>query len=230
MSVLTAEAQSHLFDQPRHLAVVAQPVQWGAKRALDMVTALLLMVVTLPVVLAAIVAIVIDTRGNPFFSQIRIGADGRPFRLHKLRTMVVHTSDESHRAYIRSLRSGRGRAEGGLFKLVDDPRITRVGRILRRWSIDEIPQLWNVLRGDMSVVGPRPPLPYEATEWQDQAWMDLGVRPGLTGLWQISGRATLPYECRAELDGQYCERWSLGLDLAIMARTPMAILAGRGAG
>src|SRR5579884_1797846 len=159
----------------------------AVKRGLDIVLCLFLLVVTLPIVLLAMVATWLETPGSPIYEQIRLGRDGRPFRLFKLRTMVRGSSTQTHQEYVTALIRGEAAAHAGMYKLVDDPRITRVGRILRRFSIDELPQLINVLKGDMSVVGPRPPLPYEAELYTDRDRLRLKVRPGLTGLWQVSG-------------------------------------------
>lgn len=169
-----------------------------------------------PLVAAAAVAIKLEDGGPVLFRQTRVGKDGRDFELLKLRTMVVDAE-----------RKGAGYAVD-----VGDPRITRVGRLLRRTSIDELPQLWNVLRGEMSVIGPRPTLRYQVEQYTERQRRRLAVRPGLTGWAQIHGRATLPWDERIELDVWYVEHRSARVDLRILLRTPLALFGGtyRGAG
>jgi lipopolysaccharide/colanic/teichoic acid biosynthesis glycosyltransferase len=149
-----------------------------------------------------------------------VGRDGRVFRIWKLRTMV----DGAGSIVVQG-----NDADGLLFKLREDPRVTPVGRFLRRWSLDELPQLLNVVGGSMALVGPRPPLPSEVAEYGDEVRRRLLVRPGLTGLWQVSGRSDLPWEEAVRLDLQYVENWSLSLDLTIMLRTLSAVLRRQGA-
>ncbi|MDQ4089719.1 MAG: sugar transferase [Actinomycetota bacterium] len=189
-------------------------------------TALLLV---LPVLLVAMAAVRFNSAGPALFKQVRVGANGRRFRLFKLRTMFTGNDDTAHRAYVAGLISGDADRHGGVFKLVGDPRITSIGGFLRRFSIDELPQLWNVLKGDMSIVGPRPPLPREVELYGDRAWARLRVKPGITGLWQVSGRSELSFEEMVALDVQYWQRWSLLLDLKILVRTPAVVLAATGA-
>lgn len=169
-----------------------------------------------PLVAAAAVAIKLEDGGPVLFRQTRVGKDGRDFELLKLRTMVVDAE-----------RKGAGYAVDA-----GDPRITRVGRLLRRTSIDELPQLWNVLRGEMSVIGPRPTLRYQVEQYTERQRRRLAVRPGLTGWAQIHGRATLPWDERIELDVWYVEHRSARVDLRILLRTPLALFGGtyRGAG
>jgi len=190
------------------------------KRVLDLVGATVLLVVSVPLLIIAVVAIRADSGGPAIFTQIRLGAGGRKFKLYKLRTMRRDSDDFIHQAYVQALIEGRAERSGGMFKLVSDPRVTRVGRWLRRLSIDELPQLWNVLRGDMSLVGPRPPLP--------RTWQRLGVKPGLTGLWQISGRCERTFDEMVVLDLRYVESWTPWLELKILLHTPAAVLSCRG--
>jgi lipopolysaccharide/colanic/teichoic acid biosynthesis glycosyltransferase len=157
------------------------------------------------------------------FRQTRVGAGGRAFTLFKFRTMRDGADDE-----VPLLRALTGQ-DGVLFKLRRDPRVTRVGRTLRRWSLDELPQLWNVLVGDMSLVGPRPPLAREVERYGDVARRRLLVKPGLTGLWQVSGRSELPWEECVRLDLHYVENWSVALDLMVLWKTAWAVARGRGA-
>jgi lipopolysaccharide/colanic/teichoic acid biosynthesis glycosyltransferase len=174
------------------------------------------------VFLAAAIAIKLD--GGPvFFRQERVGTNGRGFRIVKFRSMVVDAE-----ARLAALQAAN-EAEGPLFKMTRDPRITRVGVILRKYSIDELPQLLNVLAGTMSLVGPRPPLPAEVATYEDAARRRLLVPPGMTGLWQVSGRSTLSWDESVRLDLRYVESWSMALDLTILWKTVGAVLRGRGA-
>ena len=157
------------------------------------------------------------------FKQVRVGQGGRPFRLYKFRTMRVTAESE-----LGNL-AQQNEAAGPLFKLREDPRRTSLGRKLRRCSIDELPQLWNVVTGHMSIVGPRPPLPSEVAGYSDEVRRRLLVKPGLTGLWQVSGRSDLPWPDAMRLDLYYVENWSPSLDLVILAKTALAVLRGRGA-
>jgi lipopolysaccharide/colanic/teichoic acid biosynthesis glycosyltransferase len=175
------------------------------------------------VVLVIAIAIKLDSRGTVFFRQTRSGIGGMPFQLVKFRSMVPAAED-----LLVDL-TDRNDGHGVLFKIHRDPRVTRVGRVLRRYSLDELPQLWNVLRGQMSLVGPRPPLTSEVAGYGDDVRRRLLVKPGLTGLWQVSGRSDLSWEESIRLDLYYVENWSFALDLVIMARTVSAVLAGRGA-
>jgi len=199
------------------------------KRILDITLSLFVLLLALPFLAAAMIAVWLDTPGSPLFEQTRIGRDGRPFRLFKLRTMITGNSSAAHNAYAAALIRGQAEQHDGVFKLVRDPRITAVGRVLRRYSIDELPQLWNVLKGDMSLVGPRPPLPYEVDLYSAHDWRRLRVKPGVTGLWQVTGRATTSFSEMVELDIHYWESWSFLLELSILVRTPWVVVTGVGA-
>ncbi|HEX2165579.1 MAG TPA: sugar transferase [Thermoanaerobaculia bacterium] len=193
------------------------------KRAVDVVGAWLLLVATLPLLAGAALLVKLTSRGPAFFVQERIGHRCRRFPMLKLRTMVVGA--ERDEAALAAERPDRV-----FFKLEDDPRVTRVGRWLRRTSLDELPQLWNVLRGEMSLVGPRPLLVSDFRLYPKSAQLRrFSMKPGLTGLWQVSGRSRLPDERRIELDLEYVDRWSLGLDLRILLRTLPVVLRGDGA-
>ena len=168
-------------------------------------------------------AIKIDSRGPIFFRQLRMGRAGTTFEVLKLRSMVVDA--EQQLDDLRHLNE----ADGPLFKLKADPRVTRVGRLLRRMSLDELPQLWNVLRGEMSIVGPRPALPSEVSGWTPELHQRLLVRPGITGMWQVFSRGGADFGEYVELDLYYVENWSLGLDLQILLRTVPSVLFQRGA-
>jgi lipopolysaccharide/colanic/teichoic acid biosynthesis glycosyltransferase len=199
------------------------------KRTLDILGAATLLLLMLPVILIAALAVKVDSRGPVFFGQERVGLGGRTFRIWKFRSMVVDNDDSEHAAYVAKLITGEADAKGGVFKLVGDSRITRVGAHIRRYSIDELPQLWNVLRGHMSLVGPRPALPREVALYDAAARQRLMVKPGITGLWQVSGRCELTFAEMVDLDVRYGREWSLKTDVSILLRTPVAALAGRGA-
>lgn len=204
---------------------------WGrrAKRALDLAIAPVSLVVLSPVLLAAMLATRLDSPGAPLFQQVRVGVGGRPFTVYKIRTMYVDNDDRAHREYVAGLLRGARARHRGLYKLADDPRITRVGRHLRRLSIDEIPQLINVVKGEMSLVGPRPAPPSEVHLYDEHQLGRLATPPGITGLWQVSGRCELTYREMIELDLEYVERWSLWLDLKILVRAFGTVLRGDGA-
>ena len=195
------------------------------KAAFDRVGALVLLTLSAPVlaVLAGLVMFAPGGRGPAVFRQERVGKDGRPFVLYKFRTMVVNA--EARLQNLRDLND----TDGELFKMRNDPRVTPVGRWLRRYSLDELPQLVNVLKGDMSLVGPRPPLALEVAGYPADMLRRLVVKPGLTGLWQVSGRSDLSWEESIRLDLTYVENWSLAMDLAILARTASAVARSSGA-
>jgi exopolysaccharide biosynthesis polyprenyl glycosylphosphotransferase len=193
------------------------------KTVYDRALALAILVVLAPVLLLVAVLVRVSARGPVFFSQERVGQNGRTFRLWKFRSM--YGDAESRRAQVEDLNE----SDGVLFKIRRDPRVTPVGRLLRRLSIDELPQLWNVVRGDMSLVGPRPPLPSEVASYASEVRRRLLVKPGLTGLWQVSGRADLTWEESVRLDLHYVENWSVALDFMILWKTVGAVLHGRGA-
>jgi len=183
--------------------------------------AALIMIAPLMVLLATTIRLA--DRGPAFFTQIRVGKDGREFRIYKFRTMVVDA--EQRKAELMA----RSEDDGVLFKLRNDPRITAVGGHLRRWSIDELPQLFNVFLGDMSLVGPRPALPDEAAKYAVHVNRRLAVKPGITGLWQVSGRSDLSWDESVRLDLRYVENWSFALDLQILWKTVSALLQRSGA-
>jgi exopolysaccharide biosynthesis polyprenyl glycosylphosphotransferase len=194
------------------------------KRAFDIFVSLTVLLGALPVMLAAAIAIKLTSKGPVFYRSERIGLDGRPFQMIKFRTMVDGADKQ-----IDSLIHINESVGGVLFKIREDPRVTTVGRILRRYSIDELPQFINVLRRDMSVVGPRPPLRREVDTYNDQVRRRLLVLPGITGLWQVSGRSDLSWEDSVRLDLSYVENWSITNDLLIAAKTIRIIAAGSGA-
>ena len=214
-----------LFREP--LSNIARIV----KRASDIIIASIALTILAPLWLLVALFIKLDSRGPIFYKQERVGMDGRIFLFYKFRTMRVGTDDATHREYQRQYIAGRpeanlGDAERPAYKLLADARVTRVGRVLRRLSLDELPQLLNVLRGEMSVVGPRPPIPYEVEAYQLWHRKRLDMKPGLTGLWQVSGRNRLTFEEMVRLDLFYIENWSLLLDLKIILRTLPVMLRG----
>jgi exopolysaccharide biosynthesis polyprenyl glycosylphosphotransferase len=194
------------------------------KRAFDIFVSVAVLVAALPVMLAAAIAIKLTSKGPVFYRSERIGLDGRPFQMIKFRTMVDGADKQ-----VDSLIHINESVGGVLFKIREDPRVTTVGRFLRRYSIDELPQFINVLRRDMSVVGPRPPLRREVDTYNDQVRRRLLVLPGITGLWQVSGRSDLSWEDSVRLDLSYVENWSITNDLLIAAKTIRIVAAGSGA-
>jgi exopolysaccharide biosynthesis polyprenyl glycosylphosphotransferase len=194
-----------------------------AKRAFDVALSTIGLLVLAPVFLVIALAIKLTSPGPVFFRQQRVGLQRRPFTLLKFRTMVADAE-----LLLADLLT-RNEADGPLFKLRHDPRITRVGCWLRRYSLDELPQLWNVLCGEMSLVGPRPPLPSEVAAYEDWQLDRLEVRPGLTGLWQISGRSDLSFDEYVRLDLFYIENWSLAYDLFMVIKTIPMLLKAKGA-
>jgi exopolysaccharide biosynthesis polyprenyl glycosylphosphotransferase len=198
------------------------------KRASDITIATIGLVVFLPAWLLLALLIKLDSEGPVFYAQERVGMDGRIFLVYKFRTMHIGSDDQIHKEYQRKFIAGRAEANVGdperpAYKLRNDPRITRVGRFLRRLSLDEVPQLINVLRGDMSIVGPRPPISYEVEAYELWHRKRLDMKPGVTGLWQVSGRNRLPFEEMVKLDLFYIENWSVLFDLKIILRTALVI-------
>jgi lipopolysaccharide/colanic/teichoic acid biosynthesis glycosyltransferase len=201
-------------------------------RALDIVVAAIVLVLLSPVLLIVAFIIRLESPGPPVFRQRRLGRGVKPFTVNKFRTMRQGSSHEAHRKFVQSLIAGDAppAVEGQpRFKMASDPRITRVGRFLRRTSLDELPQLWNVLWGDMSLVGPRPPISYEVERYPADWFARFQVKPGLTGLWQVSGRCELTLDQMIQLDLEYVRRRSLLLNVWILLRTVPAVLSLRGA-
>lgn len=193
------------------------------KRLLDIAGALAGLVMLSPVLLATALAVKFEDRGPVFYRQERVGKDGATFGMYKFRSMRVDAD--------RLLDGLKDRNESGgvIFKMRQDPRVTRVGRVIRKLSIDELPQFYNVLRGDMSLVGPRPPVPREVAEYTPEDRRRLAVRPGITCLWQIGGRSELDFHQQVALDVQYIESRSFWMDVLILLKTVPAVLSGRGA-
>jgi exopolysaccharide biosynthesis polyprenyl glycosylphosphotransferase len=193
------------------------------KSAFDHVVGLIIVVLASPVLLAIAVAIKVTSPGPVLFRQTRVGKGGVEFSMLKFRSMVVDA--EARKGELNALSQGNG----VLFKMKDDPRVTRLGKVLRRLSLDELPQLFNVLRGEMSLVGPRPPLPSEVALYAPDDTRRMLVKPGLTGLWQVSGRSDLTWEESVRLDLRYVDNWSIALDLLILCKTARAVLGRDGA-
>ncbi|WP_063643087.1 sugar transferase [Actinoplanes sp. N902-109] len=214
------------FDGLPMLHVEHPRLHGGARVVKDLVDrfgALALLVIASPVLLGVALSVRVTSRGPVLFRQVRVGRDGTEFRIFKFRSMYVDA--EARLAELRHLNEH----DGVLFKIRDDPRVTPVGRWLRRLSLDELPQLLNVVLGQMSLVGPRPPLPAEVAAYADDVRRRLAVKPGMTGLWQVSGRSDLPWEEAVRLDLRYVENWSLSLDLVILLRTMTAVIRSSGA-
>jgi len=218
------------IDQVGSLPMVTlfrSPLSSGArivKRTSDLLVATLALTVLSPLWLLIALLIKLDSRGPVFYKQERVGMDGRVFLFYKFRSMQVGSDDTSHREYQRAYINGRpdsnlGDEDRPVFKLRADGRITRVGKLMRKTSLDELPQLFNVVRGDMSIVGPRPPIPYEVENYQLWHRKRLDMKPGITGLWQVSGRNRLPFDEMVRMDLYYIENWSLLLDLKILLQT-----------
>ena len=205
-----------------------------AKRLLDVMLASLLLLALSPLLALCALVVRFSSPGPILFRQVRVGVGGRPFTFLKFRSMYVDADPALHRAYVTEFIQGRAEQQAGrrgaMFKLADDPRVTRVGRWLRRTSLDELPQLWNVLRGQMSLVGPRPPIPYELAQYQPAQLRRLAVKPGITGLWQVSGRSCTTFEEMVELDLDYIAHPSLARDLLILLKTIPAVLRHEGVG
>ncbi len=193
------------------------------KRTFDLVLSIVLLVLFLPIFVLTAAVIMIDSRGPVFFRQTRVGRAGRRFTLYKFRSMVANADSMK-----KDVSGGESR-DSVTFKMKNDPRITGVGRFIRRFSIDELPQLINVIKGEMSLVGPRPPVPEEVEKYSEDDRKRLLVKPGMTCLWQISGRSDVSFREQVELDKQYIASQSILLDVKILLKTIPAVLAGRGA-
>jgi lipopolysaccharide/colanic/teichoic acid biosynthesis glycosyltransferase len=231
LSYSDMEAHELTHEQPLD-RIAGEPLLPAiARRLMDLVVSVLMIVLLSPLLIAVAVAIRLNSRGPALFRQRRVGYGEREFTIFKFRSMRTDADPGGHRDYVTALIKGKA-ANGGkenLYKLAVDDRITPVGRWIRRWSLDELPQLFNVVSGDMALVGPRPAIPYEVAEYPSWYLDRFAVKPGLTGLWQVSGRNERTYEEMVRLDIEYAERRSLLLDLSILARTPFTVLARRGA-
>ncbi len=198
------------------------------KRILDLVLATIIMLGFLPLFLILFLLVKVTSRGPAFFVQERVGLRGRRFRMIKFRSMYANADHRVHQEYVKKL-IRKGEKGGKTYKLENDPRITPLGRWMRKLSLDELPQFLNVLRGDMSLVGPRPPIPYELEIYKPWHFKRLETKPGITGLWQVSGRNLLTFDQQAALDIKYIEHKSLAMDLTIIIKTVPVMFSGVGA-
>jgi lipopolysaccharide/colanic/teichoic acid biosynthesis glycosyltransferase len=226
--------EAYDLSTDRSMVTTDSTVESFARRSLDLVAASVLLLLLLPVMIGVAVAIRLDSSGPALFRQRRVGYRQREFTVYKFRSMRLDADEERHRQYVSALIGGGADAGEGqtggedLYKLAVDDRITPVGRRIRSWSVDELPQLFNVVLGDMSLVGPRPAIPYEVASYPAWYAKRFAVKPGLTGLWQVSGRNQRTYEEMVSLDIDYAEHRSFLGDLAILARTPKAVLGRKG--
>ncbi len=219
-------------------AELSEPLRFdlAIKRSIDIVISILVVVFGLPFYLLLGLFIKLTSEGPVLFAQERVGKDGVPFRMFKFRTMTNGNNDQAHRNFAKDFINGNGNGNGNgkngskkhVFKIVGDPRVTSIGKFLRKTSLDELPQFINVIKGEMSLVGPRPPLSYELDHYQEWHKERLKAKPGLTGLWQVSGRSAVPFDEMVALDLHYIESWSLLLDVKIILRTIPVMLAGSG--
>jgi lipopolysaccharide/colanic/teichoic acid biosynthesis glycosyltransferase len=233
-----AEAAAECADwdahEPPHPREAPKPAYDAIKRALDIAISVALLVILSPLLLLIAALVKLKSAGPVFFKQQRIGSMGKPFRMLKFRTMHMNADHALHHEFVsRFINAGScGQEAGaaGFFKIANDPRVTSVGRVLRKTSLDELPQLWNVVRGDMSLVGPRPPLPYEVEQykpWHTRRLIE--AKPGITGLWQVGGRSRTTFDDMVRLDLRYARTCSLWTDIKILAATPGAVISGKGA-
>jgi lipopolysaccharide/colanic/teichoic acid biosynthesis glycosyltransferase len=220
-----------LFSSPKDRRSVVK-----IKRAMDVAGSALMLVVCAPILILIAVAVKLSSKGPVLFRQQRVGQYGEPFMFFKFRSMQTNNDHGVHKEYVtkfiasQAARQPSNGSNEGVFKLTSDPRVTRLGKFLRRTSLDELPQLVNVLRGEMSLVGPRPPIPYELAAYQ--TWHRrrvLEVKPGITGLWQVTGRSRVNFDEMVRLDLRYATSWSPALDFTILMRTPLAVIRGEGA-
>jgi lipopolysaccharide/colanic/teichoic acid biosynthesis glycosyltransferase len=224
-------SESTLDAIDRRLGVRSR-IDLAVKRAIDFTVSFFVLAFGLPFHAMLALLIKLTSEGPVLYVQERIGEDGRPFLMYKYRTMMNGNNDELHRSFAKDFINGKANgnngSSGSVFKIVDDPRVTSIGKFLRKTSLDELPQFVNVFKGQMSLVGPRPPLTYELDHYQEWHKRRLSVRPGLTGLWQVSGRSTVPFDEMVALDLHYIENWSLLLDVKIILRTVPVMLSGLG--
>lgn len=228
------ETDFHLYPDLERMAARKKGAQ-AMKRVIDILGSLAAIVFLCPIFLAVAAAVKLTSRGPVLFRQKRIGQYGKTFTFLKFRSMKADNDPKIHEDYVKKLIAGQGdlkQSDGkdGSFKLINDPRVTQVGRFIRRTSLDELPQFFNVLLGDMSLVGPRPPVPYEYQAydvWHRRRMVE--VRPGITGLWQVTARSKATFDEMVRLDLQYAQSWSVGMDVKILLQTPKAVLSGSGA-
>jgi lipopolysaccharide/colanic/teichoic acid biosynthesis glycosyltransferase len=200
------------------------------KRAVDIVGSLIAIVLLLPLFIIIAMVIKMGSPGPVFFKQTRVGEHGELFTFLKFRSMYANNNDSIHKEYVSRLIRGNAENNGGVFKITDDPRVTSIGKIIRRTSLDELPQFFNVLFGSMSLVGPRPPIPYETSQydlWHFRRIMEC--KPGITGLWQVEGRSQTTFDGMVRMDIEYIKKQSFLLDFKLIMKTPLALLSAKGA-
>jgi lipopolysaccharide/colanic/teichoic acid biosynthesis glycosyltransferase len=232
MTPQAARGEAERLVRPAILSADTPRASDIAMRSLDILAAGLALLALSPILLVIAILVRLDSRGPAIFRQDRIGRGLKTFRVAKFRTMRQGVAADPHRAYVEEMIREESEAEGRqkpMMKLQEDPRITKIGHFLRRTSLDELPQLWNVLWGEMSLVGPRPPIQYEVDAYPARAFRRFAVRPGLTGLWQVSGRSLVTFSEMIDLDIEYVERRSLLLNLKIVFLTVPTVLHGKGA-
>ena len=223
-----------LFYPERRAHLEKRAIADAIKRGLDVVGCLTLLMMLSPLLLLIAALVKLSSHGPVFFRQVRVGQMMKPFTMFKFQTMYLNVDHKLHHKFVSSFIKASGQVNGpgknGFFKLTNDPRVTPVGRLLRKTSLDELPQLWNVLRGDMSLVGPRPPLPYELEQYRPwHCRRVLEAKPGITGLWQVAGRSRTTFDEMVRLDLRYARTPSLWNDLKILLATPAAVISGKGA-
>ena len=245
-----AQSSTWLVLEQETAICLASQQRWSylvSKRLFDLIISGILLILLSPLFLVLAVLIRLASPGPAIFKQERVGLRQRTrclritwevgtFTFYKFRTMYQDADSKMHQAYVQAFihndQQGMAQLQNGdteVRKLVDDPRVTTIGRFLRKSSLDELPQLWNVFKGDMSLVGPRPPIPYEVEMYKPQYYRRLGAKPGMTGLWQVTARSSADFEEMVSLDVEYIEQQSLWLDFKILLQTPMAVLRGKGA-
>jgi lipopolysaccharide/colanic/teichoic acid biosynthesis glycosyltransferase len=232
---MVVDATKILKHDVKDLVLVSPPDSWSlsyssphpsqtsiAKRLIDIVGAIVGLMITAAIAIPVAIATLLDNPGPIFYSQVRCGNDGKTFRIWKFRSMIVGADKLKHLV--------KNEASGHIFKCAEDPRITRVGKLLRRTSLDELPQFWNVLKGEMSLVGTRPPTPDEVMEYQPHHWERLRVKPGITGEWQANGRSSIKdFEQIVKMDLEYQRKWSVSYDLFLIFKTIWVVLNKSGA-
>ena len=216
-------------SKPLPIVVATNSSYLVRKRIIDVLFSLLILIPLCIVMAIVAVCIRLDSKGPVFFRQKRVGQEGEEFTMLKFRSMYIDNDESIHREAIKRYMNGET-IDGQGYKLKDDPRITRVGKFIRKTSVDELPQFFNVLRGEMTLVGPRPPLPYEVEEYSQRDWLRLSGRPGLTGTWQVYGRSRVQFQEMVDMDLMYLQQQSILLDLKLILLTPVVMLSGRGGG
>jgi len=234
--VLSRSTPRDMNQHPNLILPPAKKAAFGIKRIIDIIGSLCAITLFAPVFILVAVLIKTNSPGGVFFRQERVGLYGKKFMFLKFRSMHVNNDPTIHKEFVRNLIQGNtkdhddGVEHIGNFKIKDDPRVTSIGRFLRKTSIDELPQFFNVLKGDMSLVGPRPPIPYECEEydiWHRSRVLDM--KPGITGLWQVDGRSATSFDDMVRMDIRYIREWSLFLDMKILFKTPLVVLTCKGA-